>query len=321
MGAYEAGVQDCEGQEGAVLCEDGKTCTTGETCHSGVCMDGIKTNCDDRDPCSADSCLEGLGCQHFRVPGCGCGDQHVELALGEQCDEGSANGTPGSCCDAGCKLRPAGETCRSAADLCDVSESCDGLEGACPPDLFASPDNDKPCRPAVDACDIAETCTGSGLACPPDTLQPHETRCDDHDPCSENDVCNDGHCSGMQVCSVDVKVVAVKKPRFEVVCQLKPGEVGQCTALVEVSKPSGERCQGKVGRPRNFNRNGTARIRLRLSGKIRRALRNGDSVAISVCTFVHRIGSSITVIRQKQMRCPKGRLTSTCEITPEVAGE
>src|SRR5512139_131883 len=63
-----------------------------------------------------------------------CGDG--VLAPGEQCDEGLANGSAGSCCNADCTFRSAGAICRSAADACDADELCSGVDGACPADAL-----------------------------------------------------------------------------------------------------------------------------------------------------------------------------------------
>src|SRR5690606_267734 len=65
-----------------------------------------------------------------------CGNGTTEPGKGEECDEGAANGTPGSCCAANCTLRTAGEQCRGPAGLCDVPETCDGASPTCPSDTF-----------------------------------------------------------------------------------------------------------------------------------------------------------------------------------------
>src|SRR3989442_1665901 len=44
-----------------------------------------------------------------------CGDGIVDIALGEQCDEGAANGATDSCCTPTCPLPAAGEGCPAAA--------------------------------------------------------------------------------------------------------------------------------------------------------------------------------------------------------------
>ena len=44
-----------------------------------------------------------------------CGNGTVEAAAGEQCDQGAANGTAGSCCTSTCDFRGAGNVCRASA--------------------------------------------------------------------------------------------------------------------------------------------------------------------------------------------------------------
>jgi len=56
----------------------------------------------------------------------------VDEELGEQCDAGTANGTPGTCCDATCRVAAAGSVCRVAAAACLRDAVCDGVSSACP---------------------------------------------------------------------------------------------------------------------------------------------------------------------------------------------
>jgi hypothetical protein len=45
-------------------CGDGNICNGFETCRAGVCTAGTPLDCDDRDPCTMDSCAPASGCQH-----------------------------------------------------------------------------------------------------------------------------------------------------------------------------------------------------------------------------------------------------------------
>ena len=48
----------CENPFNTLPCEDGNTCTTGDTCNgSGLCVGGAATSCDDGNACTQDSCL------------------------------------------------------------------------------------------------------------------------------------------------------------------------------------------------------------------------------------------------------------------------
>lgn len=56
-------------------CQVGDACTAAATCRAGVCVPGgIAATCDDRNPCTADSCDPRLGCRNQRLPdGTSCG--------------------------------------------------------------------------------------------------------------------------------------------------------------------------------------------------------------------------------------------------------
>lgn len=53
-----------------------------------------------------------------------CGNGVVEGS--EQCDQGAANGTSGSCCTSFCTFVTSGTVCRAAAGECDLAENCTG---------------------------------------------------------------------------------------------------------------------------------------------------------------------------------------------------
>lgn len=60
-----------------------------------------------------------------------CGDGHVDILLGEQCDV-----IGGSTCCIQCRWQPSTTVCRPAADVCDIEEHCTGLSETCPADTF-----------------------------------------------------------------------------------------------------------------------------------------------------------------------------------------
>ena len=55
-----------------------------------------------------------------------CGDGFVEVGLGEQCDDGAANGTPGSCCSATCQKLPDSD----GDGVCDALDVCTNIGGS-----------------------------------------------------------------------------------------------------------------------------------------------------------------------------------------------
>ena len=108
-----------------------------------------------------------------------CGNGVVDAPVGssysEQCDQGAANGTAGSCCTSTCQFRAAGQTCRSSAGQCDVAEQCSGSSDTCPADNFVS--STTVCRSSAGVCDIAENCPGNGPDCPADVSVASTVQC------------------------------------------------------------------------------------------------------------------------------------------------
>ncbi|HJQ96752.1 MAG TPA: hypothetical protein VJ826_00485, partial [Candidatus Polarisedimenticolaceae bacterium] len=124
---WEAGPppSDCSGLPDGTPCGDGEAvCTPTDTCQSGACV-GIPLSCDDGNPCTADSCTPGVGCQH--------------------------------------PAGNSGAVCRAAAGACDVTENCDGASSACPADQHqpnGTPCDDGSTCTAGDVCDGTGVCSG-----------------------------------------------------------------------------------------------------------------------------------------------------------------
>jgi hypothetical protein len=116
-----------------------------------------------------------------------CGNSAIEV--GEQCDQGAANGTAASCCTSACQFVTIGTTCRTATGICDTAETCSGASGACPANAFVP--NTTVCRPSAGGCDPAENCTGSTAACPGNTLLGNGATCRAAaGVCDLDEVCN-----------------------------------------------------------------------------------------------------------------------------------
>jgi hypothetical protein len=98
------------------------------------------------------------GCGAAPTPSCGDG----VVSGTEQCDEGAANGAPGSCCTSSCTLKASGVVCRAAADECDVAETCSGSLAACPMNAF---------QPSGTTC-AGGTCDSGGTCQAPSQPRP-----------------------------------------------------------------------------------------------------------------------------------------------------
>ena len=168
-----------------------------------------------------------------------CGDGTVDV--GEQCDEGAANGGV-SCCQVNCRIRPSGTTCRGESDLCDVAETCDGLSSTCPTDGFQSAETE--CRASADSCDAPEICTGSSAACPTDGFEPDTKVCR-----APAGICDSAEtCTGSSaVCPSDAKSTAECRPAATVcdVAETCDGVTDDCPA--DGVKPAGFGCRAAAG--------------------------------------------------------------------------
>jgi hypothetical protein len=85
------------GNEGSP-CDDGSTCAIREECQAGLCVAMETLDCDDRNPCTVDSCVEPTGCLNVVVSdGTPCDDPN--LCNGDRfCTAGTCDpGTPVDC--------------------------------------------------------------------------------------------------------------------------------------------------------------------------------------------------------------------------------
>src|SRR5207244_2715055 len=83
-----------------------------------------------------------------------CGNGIVDA--GEQCDDGSANGTLQDCCSATCAFKPSGTTCDDA-NACTQTDQCGGA-GVC------AGSNPVACQ-AEDVCHVPGSCDPATGAC------------------------------------------------------------------------------------------------------------------------------------------------------------
>ncbi len=118
-----------------------------------------------------------------------CGDGAVDAA--EQCDDGSANGTPGDPCDATCKKVAAscGDGKKDVGEECDDGnavngDGCDSCKFTC-----MSTDKARDCAPA-DACAGPSSCNDTTHVCSARTKLPDKTPCTG----TANGVCSNGAC-------------------------------------------------------------------------------------------------------------------------------
>jgi hypothetical protein len=142
-----------------------------------------------------------------------CGNSTVDASVGEQCDQGAANGTAGSCCASTCQFKTNGTACTDDGNVC-TNDQCNGASVTC-----QHPNNTAPCSDGT-FCNGADTCSGgsctvhAGNPCPgPDgdgncsescneaadncaLADPNGSACSDGTFCNGTDTCSGGACSG-----------------------------------------------------------------------------------------------------------------------------
>ena len=74
----------------AGACVDGSVCTGNDTCQGGLCVGQPQLVCDDKNPCSDDSCDAKLGCVSLALDATACDDANP-CTTGESCKKGTCS--------------------------------------------------------------------------------------------------------------------------------------------------------------------------------------------------------------------------------------
>ncbi len=175
-------------------CPDADKCNGDEACKAGICQAGKALDCDDKNPCTTDSCDPATGCAHAADLQGTCDDANVcngtESCVDGQCKAGSAldcdDNAPCTTdsCDpaAGCKNTNVqdGTGCPDA-DKCNGDEKCQA--GQCKAGTPLVCNDNKPCTD--DSCEPATGCVFA-----PDD----KNGCSDGKPCNGIEACKAGEC-------------------------------------------------------------------------------------------------------------------------------
>lgn len=142
-------VLGCQHVSQPSACWDGDACTVEDTCSGGKCAPGSPLVCDDKNPCSVDTCDKKTGCVHGpEAPGASCGG-------GSQCVVGQC--LPNTCGDGKCGFSETSSGCE--ADCPASGGDCAASDGACLAQCNASK-----CKVQEDACAAVGGC-GQLKAC------------------------------------------------------------------------------------------------------------------------------------------------------------
>ena len=187
--------------EGTPCDADGSVCTQADACKGGQCSKGAALNCDDGNPCTADTCDSIKGCEHAVVSG-SCDADGSACTKNDSCVAGKCiAGAPMSCDDGnpctvdGCVAKsgscthdPAkleGQSCDADGSACTVGDIC--TDGAC-----------KAGKPTMcadgNACTL-DGCDAKSGQCTFDSQALQDKACNgDDDGCTVGDVCKGGSC-------------------------------------------------------------------------------------------------------------------------------
>ena len=182
-------------------CDDGDSCTLGDSCVSGTCKAGTSKTCDDGNTCTADACHSATG---------GC----TAAAKAAPCSDGNSCTVDDICVNGGCAP--------GKAIVCDdksvcTADACDTKTGACQFAATSAACNDGEACTVGDQCAAGACKSGVPTVCddlngctsdkcnPADGLclyAPNSAPCDDSNVCTQGDVCTAGVCkSGGSICA------------------------------------------------------------------------------------------------------------------------
>ena len=173
---------------------DSTVCTENDACSAGKCQGGKIKVCDDKNPCTQDTCLPASGCTQTVDDGVPCDDENP-CTVGDVCGDGTCNaGKPKKCesgqpcVDAVCDLADGGKCAfsdKKNGTACDDGDKCTG------PDTC---DSGK-CDSKEVSCDDDNVCTtdscGPGAGC---QHKPTAGGCSDNNSCTVGDACDGGGC-------------------------------------------------------------------------------------------------------------------------------
>ena len=171
-------------------CDDGTSCTQGDLCSDGLCK-GVALNCDDKNPCTKDSCAGNSGCEFQPDDSATCTDNNA-CTTGDACSGGFCIPGDSLACDdnnpcttdsckvkQGCVFTNNSASC-SDGSLCTLSDTC--KDGACQGGSALPCNDGNPCTD--DSCDAKLGCQFAA----------NSASCTDSNICTEGDTCKDSKC-------------------------------------------------------------------------------------------------------------------------------
>jgi hypothetical protein len=206
-------------------CDDAQACSAESTCRDGVCTPLTSLDCDDKNPCTDDTCGEPAGCLTTNnTRSCDDDDACTERDF---CIAGSCTGTP--------------KDCSGLSDACNRGE-CQRPSGACKAIPLAQSvgcDDANSCT-SLDQCN-AGRCGGSGDACGPNASacsagNPNQCTCKSGFLDDGSGLCvpMNNECASANPCSPDATCFDTSNTDGDAICTCNQGYSGngaQCQAV------------------------------------------------------------------------------------------
>ncbi|MBM4356064.1 MAG: hypothetical protein FJ109_20120, partial [Deltaproteobacteria bacterium] len=198
-------------------------CVAWAWCIGAECSAGDALDCDDDNPCTADTCDGAGGCQHDALDGLDCSDGDV-CTIGDVCAADS------------CQPGPQSEDCNDGNEC--TNDLCHPVSG-CYHEL-----NDNPCCDVTgkNMCDDGNLCTID--SCNPETgecfYENALWKCNDYDPCTGSDHCQAGKCVGVPLACDDGNPCTVDSCVKKTGCLHSPLDAVPCDDGLECS--TGDTC-------------------------------------------------------------------------------
>lgn len=236
--------------EDGAPCDDGKSCTSADTCLSGSCA-GEAVVCDDGLSCSADACDEESGACEADMSQCSC-EQDADCSDGNACNGVEVCNTETKLCQLGepvvCAQNPdpcLNDLCVPETGACEPAPTVDGAEcddgNACTThdrceDGVCGGGDEVVCA-ALSQCHAPGTCDPATGACS-NPEKADDSACNDGDACSATDTCQAGSCVG----STPVACRASDQCHDSGVCNTKTGSCSNPLKQNGVACDDGSRC-------------------------------------------------------------------------------
>ncbi|MCB9786498.1 MAG: hypothetical protein H6744_07365 [Deltaproteobacteria bacterium] len=186
-------------------CQPAGKCFQPGSCQADGSCSAKPLVCDDKNPCTADTCDPAIGCVFTPLPANGSCDDGDACTTATVCQSGKCQGGLNTCSCSG----------QSDCDKLPVANRCDGVYtcsgGTCklsPPVVCAATGKEpclvRSCNPDTGTCSVAQASSGtpcndnnactSNDRCTGDTCVGTPKNCNDDNPCT-TDACEDGQCS------------------------------------------------------------------------------------------------------------------------------